>query len=640
MQKIHLYIYILVIHILCLGIGFEHKAIANEDNKKINLENGLTLQINYAQEQSLTLAIFKLTIDKEYYAYAPGNPEDVGAPISLIAYDHKNNALPVYLPAGHDRRDNFQIDKIIKAYTDELVFFVNLGENIKPKTTFPADFSLLLCSAKHCLPVHSTLTLTVPENLKALDSSLSQDFLKAKALGNVNENVKAKAIEIDSDEKSNGTSLNSGKLHKILNSEKLGTLGGKNTKWEFNPQAFEQELEISGLGKAILFGLLAGLILNLMPCVLPVLTLKIQSFLISEEGEKRFETFRTHNIYFALGILTQFFLLAIILGSAGFMWGELFQNLYFVASLLIILFVLALSLLGLFNLPMFDLKTSNSSSPRRQAFMTGMVATLLATPCSGPFLGGVLSYAFLQPLHLIVLIIMAVGLGMSLPYLLFAYNPKWVNFMPKPGAWMLVLEKIVAFFLLGTVIYMFSILPTYTHISILIALLFVAFIGWIWGTFGSLNASRWRRRILGSIFLLVIICAIPYTVAPPPMPSNATVAWEKFNAQSFREQLGKKALLLEFTADWCPNCKYVEKTVLTGENLAIWQEQYDLTFIQVDLTRNDDIAEALLHELGSKSIPLTAIFATGQDSTKPLIIRDIYSKDDLDRALQKVLEEK
>ncbi len=630
-----------------------------QESAQIQAPQGLAITIEYVQEEENILGVVALDLASHYYAYAHGNAQDVGLPTQLEVYNAQGAVQAVYLPTGKERRDNFQADKLVLAYAGKIFLFVDLGKNPSQGTRFSGQLSLLLCSDKHCLPVTVPLVFTVPSALSSLTPQMLPLWEMAKAQGNANASLQAKTAqsvalpvieehtgqsdvqqgaEQEKEERKTLQDVFGGKSLSSLKADTASTqwvpITDTDPAWNFSPRAFAPDLEVSSLGKALLFGLLAGLILNLMPCVLPVLTLKIQSLLLAEEGEERIRAFRTHNIYFALGILAQFFLLALILGSAGYMWGELFQNVYFVAGMLVVIFVLALSLMGVFTLPMLDLKTSTNTSPKRQAFMTGMVATLLATPCSGPLLGGVLSWAFLQPLYLIVLIIMSVGVGMSLPYMVFSWQPQWVRFMPKPGGWMSYLEKVVAFFLLGTVIYMYTILPVYAQIPLLVSLLLLAFLGWLWGTLGGLSAPRWRRRLLSGLFVLGMVGAVAYGAAPPKL---SIVAWQDFNSVTFAEDLGKKPLLVEFTADWCPNCKFVEKTVLTSENLQKWQKEYNLTLIKVDITRDNAAGEKLLHALGSQSIPLTAVFGLGEKSQNPVVIRDIYGKEDLSMALEQAL---
>ncbi len=563
MKKLSMYLFVFIISFMSLRAV---PACAFMDE----IPEGLEVQSQLVIDNGTLIGVVELHIAKDYYAYASGNAQSVGLPTQLIVTNSTGKIFPSYLPAGVERQDYYEKDKRILAYNDKIFLFADLGllnENTKNETSFTAKLSMLLCSKQHCLPVRVPLTFQIPTT--PLPSLQTQPFATlfhaTKALGNANAALMQAEVAQPQQQASSSTSLSKlqGKLDTFdtrshspsdvatQNSTEQGPKDGNQpTTWNFSPQPFTEGLEVSSLGKALLFGLLAGLILNLMPCVLPVLTLKMHSLLRSEDGEERKQAFKIHNLYFAAGIMCQFFLLAIILGSAKLMWGELFQNVYFVSFMLVIIFALALSLMGLFTLPIIDLKASASLSPRRQAFVTGMVATLLATPCSGPLLGGVLSWTLLQPLYLIIIIITTVGIGMSLPYLLFAVQPHYVRFLPKPGNWMHALERFVAFFLLATAVYIFSVLPSYAHITMLATLLLVAFCGWLWGHFGGLSAPKWRRRILAGVFLLSMTSAVVYGVKAP---QASEFQWENFMEQSFVANLGKKAMVVEFTADWCPN---------------------------------------------------------------------------------------
>ncbi len=628
-----------------------------------DVPQGLSLHLEYVKHEGRVWSVLRLDMADRYYAYAPqdaaGASVNEGQAVQLLVPHGQGSSLPVYLPYGMHREDYYEKGKVIAAFEGEVFLFMPFSSSAQKSLLaegLQGKLSLLLCSTKHCLPVRIPIHFSSPMPLESLPSlsekpyfslwekTIAQGPVPQKKLENVHKQEKsALEDEIPSLDTMSGTKQGlSAKLSQLQQENSLQGFSVDNTvsvlEWNLTPRAYTQGLEVTSLSKALLLGFLAGLILNLMPCVLPVITLKVQSLMLSEEGESRIKAFRTHNIFFAAGIVTQFLILGVVLGSLGLMWGELFQNIYFVAAMLLIIFTLALSLLGVFTLPMLDIKSAGHGSPRRQAFTTGMVATLLATPCSGPLLGGVLSWAFLQPLYLIVSTIVAVGLGMAFPYIFLAWQPQWGRFLPRPGSWMLVVEKLVAFFLLGTVVYLLAILPSYAHISMLVGLLVLAILGWIWGSFGGLQAPAWRRSFLAMLFMLGATMVLMYGVQEPSRAPEKNLAWHTFNFETFQAELGKKPMLVEFTADWCPNCKYVEKTVLTEENLQVWHERYNLQYVKVDITRDNAAGEAFLHALGSRSIPLTAIFAPGELANSPVILRDIYTKQSLDGALRQALE--
>ncbi len=643
LKKLTITVYCLTIVMLFSVHGF---AFTGE------IPDGLTVQTHFIEDKGNVIGVVELDIAKDYYAYALHNASGVGLPTQLVVKNSKGEVLPTYFPAGVERFDYYEKDKKILAFSSKVFLFTDFGTGDAQSvdvSTFTAELSMLLCSKEHCLPVQAPLTFSVPKTkLPPSEKEILLAFLqKTKQLGNVNASLMDKSSSVDKNisgdvrQEKHDTGDDSADLREkfhsstavkgFTTSEAAEQQNIELAAWNFSPQPFAESLEVAGLGKALLFGLLAGFILNLMPCVLPVLTLKMHSLLRSEDGEHRLQAFRTHNLFFAAGIICQFFILALILGSAQLMWGELFQNVYFVASMLVIIFALALSLFGVFTLPMLDLKSTPDSSPRRQAFITGIVATLLATPCSGPLLGGVLSFALLQPIYIIMIVVTAVGVGMSLPYLFFAWRPQCVRFFPKPGAWMELLEKLVAFFLLGTAVYIFSILPSYAHTLMLATIVIVSLCAWIYGHYGGLAAPAWRRKAFATLFFASMILAVLYGVKEPQVQ---VVQWQEFKAHEFSANLGKKSMLVEFTADWCPNCKFVEKTVLTPENLRKWQKEYDIAFVRVDFTRDNAQGEALLHALGSKSIPFTAVFGKGENALSPIVLRDIFSTKDMAIALE------
>ncbi len=404
------------------------------------------------------------------------------------------------------------------------------------------------------------------------------------------------------------------------------------------PHYFQMELEVSGLAKAILFGLLAGLILNFMPCVLPVVSLKLSSLMAVsglEDKSKRTRHFREHNIFFSLGILSYFLLLGVVFGLADLAWGQLFQQAGAMMILMALVFVLGLSLFGVFDLPVLDLKTGidTSKSPRLQALFTGLLATLLATPCSGPFLGGVLGWTLNRPPETVILVFCSIGLGMALPYICMIFFPGLVRLFPRPGRWNVHLERVVGFFLMATALYLFTILPESHEIRALVLLWCAGLAAWIWGKWTTLSDSRRKRMSVRALALAVALGAGLYALSTPEPPAQ----WKSFNEQQFRHALGKRPLLVDFTADWCPNCKFLELTVLTPTNLTEWRDAHDLVLLQADMTQENPAAETLLRKLGSNSIPVVALFPAGDESAAPLVLRDLFTASQLQQALQQTI---
>lgn len=403
-------------------------------------------------------------------------------------------------------------------------------------------------------------------------------------------------------------------------------------EYVFSVQPFYQGLEVESMAKALLFGLLAGFILNFMPCVLPVVALKLRVFMggaVSEESKKQF---REHMVFFALGILAWFAVLAVLLGILGFTWGQLFQEYWLMLGLCAVVFSLSLSLFGVFHLPIFSFGAGVRKNPKAEAFFSGFLATLLATPCSGPLLGGVLGFALTQPFYAVLGIFLCMGFGMALPYAVFACRPDMVRFMPRAGNWLLVMEKALAFFLLGTALYLFSLLPSYLHIKTLVLLLVLALCLFVWGKWAGPYLGGKKKFLAGSG--LAACCAFVFAVLfIVPLHSEDRQYWQAFQKQEFFAQLGQKTVVLKFTADWCPTCKVLEQTVFTQSNMEALAED-DVVFMLADMTRFDEDRQKLLTALESASIPLLAVFPESSPDS-PYIVRDVYTFETVKKVLDK-----
>ena len=605
--------------------------------------------LEFARHGNAVVGAMRYRIPDGYHAYAHEAAE-TGRPTSLDVTLEGRGAMPVLYPEGSLQRDQFDPDSTVSTYEGDVLLLAVLPEEARNRL-YAAELRMLLCSDRHCLPVSQSLTGTVPGLLPELSG---RDWrAPALALLQAWDSKPAAAPTGEADvllveEGAAPPPLTSAADEEGEAAEAPGAETGslppealpppEDFELRLEPRYAAAELEIYGLGKALFLGLLAGLILNAMPCVLPVLTFKLSGILHMGGGRgEQLRRFREHNLCFAAGVLTLFTLLALLLGLADLMWGQLYQNQAILLVMLLLVFLMGLSMLGVFTLPTFDLKPEASGHhPRLNAYLTGLVSTFLATPCSGPLLGGVLGWAFTQPLFVLVVVFWSVGLGMALPYLVFSIWPSLVRILPQPGPWMHVFEHLLGFLLLATALYLLSILPVEKHMQVLSVLLVVALCAWLWGRYCSLSAPALRRRVLGVAGCVLLGLAVVWVLRPvTPLPQ-----WRDFSPEHFTASLGKKPLLLEFTADWCPNCKFLEATVLTGERLRAWQARHGMELVRVDLTRPNAYAVRLLEMLGSKSIPLTALFPAGDMAEKPLVLRDLYSAEDLARALRETFPER
>ena len=401
----------------------------------------------------------------------------------------------------------------------------------------------------------------------------------------------------------------------------------------FEPLFFNESQEVNSLIPALLFAFIAGIILNFMPCVLPVVSLKLSSLMRAThlDNTQKEKYFRAHNIFFSLGILCFFALLALLFYSTDLFWGEIFQNTWLVITLAAFLFLFSLSLFEVFSLPIINFGgKEQNGSPKIQAFFSGIFITLLATPCSGPFLGGVLSWALLKAPFAIAPVFLSLGIGMSTPYLLMALFPQSARFLPKAGAWTGYLAKVIAFLLLATSCYFLSFLADEFLLPTLFFFISLAFTAWIYQT----AQYQDKKRARGLVVLAASIFIISTFFFVKSLEYNEKVnLWTSFNTEQFITTSSEKNTLIIFTANWCPSCKVLEKTVFNMENMNKWKRKYSLEFIKIDMTHENPQANILLKALHSGSIPLVALFSP-QKKEQPFVLRDLFTSSQLEKSMK------
>jgi len=510
-------------------------------------------------------------------------------------------------------------DDFVWVYKNETYFFIpfKIEKSDKTKFNLKVNFNSLLCSDSACMPRNYNFDIEITTVEKNDEVSSYNKIIQDKFNKIYNTNGATNSTIIKESKKSD---------NEFFKNE------------NFKPQYLE-ESNISGIVQAILFGLLAGFILNFMPCVLPVVSLKVMSF-VKHAGKDRKELFKL-GLLFSLGILVSFAALATLAAFFGYNWGGLFQHKLFIIIMAAIIFALSLSMFEVFtiNIPSFAGKAAHERTNHySDAFMKGLLATLLATPCSGPFLGGTLAWALSQPPATIFVIFMSVGIGMALPYLLLTVNPKFMKYIPKPGNWMTAFENLMAFLLIFTVVYLISILDDNSVKPMVTFLAFIALAFWQYGKFGAIFQPL-KKRIISTILLIVMIFG-GYMISFNYLYKTAKVEViesSKFSVERLYEnRKSGKVSLIKFTADWCPNCKLVEKMALQTPKVQAAIEKGNVDFMIADITKSHPSAEKLLKLLGSRSIPFLALMPTGENFEKPICLRDIYSENDVLEILKKL----
>jgi thiol:disulfide interchange protein len=386
----------------------------------------------------------------------------------------------------------------------------------------------------------------------------------------------------------------------------------------------------------LVVALLGGFLLNFMPCVLPVIGLKIMSF-VQQAGEHRARVFAL-NVWYALGMLSIFWLLATLALASSFGWGEQYNYDEFTIPLLCVVFVMGLSFIGVWEIPIPGFVGSGRANELAQreglggAFFKGIITTILATPCSGPGLATALTWSANKPPSQVYLAFTAMGLGMALPYLLIGAFPRLVRFIPKPGAWMETFKQLMGFVLMGTVVYLFTLIDT-AHVVPTLALIFALWAGcwWIGRTpitvSGFTKLASWLAA--GAFSALVGWFAFGYE-----HDTRHELPWQEFSLAALDTHVkAERTVLVDFTARWCPTCKVLERSVLNTKPVHDLVEKNDVVTLVADWSDMGEEIGTALQALGSKQLPVIAIFPAG-DAYRPTKLTGLYTRGELLRALQ------
>ncbi|EGF27082.1 protein-disulfide reductase DsbD family protein [Rhodopirellula baltica] len=387
-------------------------------------------------------------------------------------------------------------------------------------------------------------------------------------------------------------------------------------------------------GTTLLFAFIGGVILNFMPCVLPVVGLKVMSF-VQQAGEDRKRIFFL-NVVYAVGILSVFAVLTALAVLLSFNWGQQFTYFPVRLGLTLLMFAMALSYLGVWEIPVPGMAAGKTSQALQQregytgAFFKGVFATVLATPCSGPLLGGILGLTFALTSLQTIAVIMIVGVGMALPYLMIGIWPSLVAWLPKPGTWMETLKEFLAFLFLGTVAFFFNQFSDGDKLPVFVALIGVWFGCWIIGKVPSWSSlqSRMYAWSGGIASAVVIGVAAFHWLGPAPEPAEGvkTIAWQPYDEAKLKQyQAEGRTVMIDFTAKWCVNCIVNYNVALNTEPTRQLIEELDAVPMLADWTDQDAEIEAKLKELQSRSIPVLAIYP-GKSPSEPIVLRDLVSQ--------------
>ena len=373
---------------------------------------------------------------------------------------------------------------------------------------------------------------------------------------------------------------------------------------------------------AVLGGMfLGGLILNLMPCVFPVIGLKIMGF-VQQAGQDR-RKIALHGGTFTLGVLVSFGVLSGILflarATAGPSrgWGYQLQEPWVVLGLMLLMFVLALNMFGVFEIGASATSVGGSLQSKQGlggSFFSGILATIVATPCSAPFLGVAIGAAIALPAVQFFAAFAAMALGLALPYLVLSIFPRLIGFLPRPGAWMESFKQAMSFFLFATAGYLLWVYAGQIGLENLLGPIFglsaIAIAAWIYGRWNLPHRPRGTRYT--AIALTLLFAAGGFLLAKPPQKS--ALVWEPWSQERTDALLAEgRPVFIDFTAQWCATCQVNKKRAYTDEVIALMRQK-GIVALKADKTNPDPKIEEKLAELGRSAIPVNVLLVPGRET--------------------------
>jgi thiol:disulfide interchange protein len=387
------------------------------------------------------------------------------------------------------------------------------------------------------------------------------------------------------------------------------------------------------LWRMLLYAFIGGLILNIMPCVLPVIALKILGFVSESHSDPA--RIRKLGLVYGLGVLASFLALAaLVIGvkAAGHQagWGMQFGNPLFLVGLTVLITLVALSLFGVFEINlgarvMGNAGTLASKQGSAGAFFNGVLATILATPCTAPFLGVALGFAFAQPAAMNVLIFLTVGAGLAFPYVVLSFRPAWLKFLPKPGAWMERFKIAMGFPMLATAVWLFSLIPAHYGKQawwLAMFLVVVALASWVYGEF--VQRGRTHRGIGVGVTIALLVFGYAYVLEnelnwrqPAGQIGGATldrqdpegIPWQPWTADAVASaQAEGRPVLVDFTADWCLICEANKKFALETPSVRGKLRELNAVSLLGDYTLLPPVITAELQRYGRSGVPLVLVY--------------------------------
>lgn len=582
---------------------------------------------SYGPGDSITLCL-DVSIPPGWHLF--GNPlgPGIGIPLMLGIRDSLSAITWSGLSKTAARKffqHEIEKNKWVWAYEKEARFFFSgvLAPNAAGMIRGTISVNGLFCSTS-CVRVAERVSFAVP----ATGASKGARFANAP---NPRTNAEPMAL----------ASFQAGGQNVPASLGRLRIQAAESPQWRFSPQEPRSGLNLL---LALFFAFIAGVILNVMPCVLPVLGIKILAF--SRDASEPRHAAVVRSIAFSAGMLSLFLALASLAAFARFSWGQQFQNPAMLAGIVCVIFLFALGMFDCY--PIFTPSALGAAVHKTGTgftgdFLGGMFAALLATPCSGPFLGATLAWTLTQPVLVIYAVFIALGAGMASPYVLLSASSTIRKLIPKPGRWMNDFKHVLGFLLLGFAVYLLGGLQKNMMAATAGMCVALALGVGIYKRFAPFGSSRRRRLAAAGAVFAVAAAGIYLTfflfreqVQERKSPAAAALQWTAFQPQLLRDaQAAGRNAVVDFTATWCLNCQYNTAAVLNSKSVSSLLEKKKVLSLVVDMTGTNPEGEALLHALGSRSIPFFAVFPAG-DPQRPIIMRDVLDRKRVCRVLEKL----
>ena len=608
------------------------------------------------------------------------SPGDGGFPQEIVSKNSQNiKALEIKWPTP----EQFEILGIQSiGYKDQVIFPIKISlEDTTASTLVVFDINYLTCK-DICIPGNAHLELNIPSGeaeltkhffiLEKTLSLLPQESLSVSFLEKVNINiyVDEEFISFQLKAKAKNSFDNpSVYLHTefglpVINPNTVLTANSKNLTSDFifdkniikenkidvqfvladQNRSFVIDQTLTVQNKNIptnnnylfilLIAFLGGVILNIMPCVLPVLSIKLLSMLQHLEDPL---SIRRSFIVTSLGIIFSFILLAISFISLRHLgisigWGMQFQQPIFLMIIGLILAFFSLNLFGLFEIPIPHFMNAKVVSGLQENYYTrdffnGFFATVMATPCSAPFVGTALTIAFTQSSIMMLSIFIFMGIGMASPYFFVSFFPGSLRFFPKPGSWMIYLKYFMGLLLLGTLLWIGNILLNHFNYYFIYASIFLLLLILFFSYF-----IRQKKLIL--LIATVIFFTFPNFSFFNPVSMKTNSDWLDLTTINLEELKEENILFIDVTADWCATCQFNKINVLNSQSIKEVFEQYNVIKIRGDWTKSNIIIEKFLQEHKKFGIPFNIIY--NKENPKGIVLSELLSENEIVEALNKL----